>query len=117
MAVLECEKRRQNSSSDQAEPLSTSFSHHGYEEQAMKQANSREAAYEVFPEIPFRDSLQVGIEVPLLVNLLRIPTGGRVLEVGCRSGRTAAVLCRRAVVVGENACGLVSVPAHEIRFS
>ncbi len=61
----------------------------------MKQANSREAAYEVFPEIPFRDSLQVGIEVPLLVNLLRIPTGGRVLEVGCGSGAALVELSRR----------------------
>jgi len=51
--------------------------------------------YETFPEIAFRDSLQVGIEVPLLVKLLRIPTGGRVLEVGCGSGAALVELSRR----------------------
>src|SRR5262249_55172668 len=61
----------------------------------MRHVNSREAAYEAFPEIAFRDSLQVGIEVPLMVNLLRIPTGGRVLEVGCGSGAALVELSRR----------------------
>jgi ubiquinone/menaquinone biosynthesis C-methylase UbiE len=61
----------------------------------MKDANSQEVTYEAFPEIAFRDSLQVGIEVPLLVKLLRIPTGGRLLEVGCGSGAALVELSRR----------------------
>src|ERR1051325_6814039 len=42
--------------------------------------------YRAFPEIQGRDDLQVRIEVPLLLRALRIPTGGRVLEIGCGSG-------------------------------
>jgi ubiquinone/menaquinone biosynthesis C-methylase UbiE len=51
-------------------------------------------AYEAFPEIPIRDALQVGIEVPLLVELLRIPKGGRLLEIGCGSGAALVELNR-----------------------
>jgi ubiquinone/menaquinone biosynthesis C-methylase UbiE len=61
----------------------------------MDHTNGRDTAYEAFPEIPIRDALQVGIEVPLLVELLRIPTGGRVLEVGCGSGAALVELSRR----------------------
>jgi len=61
----------------------------------MEQANGREATYEAFPEIPIRDFLQVGIEVPLLVKLLGIPAGGRVLEVGCGSGAALVELSKR----------------------
>jgi ubiquinone/menaquinone biosynthesis C-methylase UbiE len=65
------------------------------EELTMEHANGRDAAYEAFPEIPIRDALQVGIEVPLLLELLRIPTGGRILEVGCGSGAALVELSRR----------------------
>ena len=61
----------------------------------MEQANGREATYEAFPEIPIRDFLQVGIEVPLLVKLLGVPAGGRVLEVGCGSGAALVELSKR----------------------
>src|SRR5262245_19195945 len=61
----------------------------------MEHANGRDAAYQAFPEIPIRDALQVGIEVPLLVETLRIPAGGRVLEVGCGSGAALVELSRR----------------------
>src|SRR5215510_7651816 len=61
----------------------------------MDHANGRDAAYEAFPEIPIRDALQVGIEVPLLLELLRIPTGGRILEVDCGSGAALVELSRR----------------------
>jgi ubiquinone/menaquinone biosynthesis C-methylase UbiE len=61
----------------------------------MEHTNGRHAEYEAFPEIPMRDALQVGIEVPLLLELLRIPTGGRILEVGCGSGAALVELSRR----------------------
>jgi ubiquinone/menaquinone biosynthesis C-methylase UbiE len=53
------------------------------------------AAYRPFPEIEGRDSLQVGIEVPLLVNALRVPKGGRLVEVGCGSGAALVELHKR----------------------
>jgi ubiquinone/menaquinone biosynthesis C-methylase UbiE len=61
----------------------------------MRRTNGHEAAYEAFPEIPVRDSLQVGIEVPLLTTLLGLPKGGRILEVGCGSGAALVELSRR----------------------
>jgi len=61
----------------------------------MKLAQAVPVDYHVFPEIPARDALQVRIEVPLLVHLLRVPTGGRILEVGCGSGAALVELNRR----------------------
>ena len=52
-------------------------------------------AYRPFPEIEGRDSLQVGVEVPLLVTLLGLPKGGRLLEVGCGSGAALVELHKR----------------------
>jgi ubiquinone/menaquinone biosynthesis C-methylase UbiE len=51
--------------------------------------------YEAFPEIPARDSLQIAIEVPLLINLLGVPNGKRTVEVGCGSGAALAELHAR----------------------
>jgi ubiquinone/menaquinone biosynthesis C-methylase UbiE len=51
--------------------------------------------YRVFPEIQGRDDLQVQIEVPLLVRALRVPTGGRMLEIGCGSGAALLELAIR----------------------
>ena len=51
--------------------------------------------YRAFPEIQGRDDLQVRIEVPLLLRALRIPTGGRVLEIGCGSGAALLELTTR----------------------
>jgi ubiquinone/menaquinone biosynthesis C-methylase UbiE len=69
----------------------------------MRQPNGRERVYEAFPEIPMRDALQVGIEVPLLIKLLGLPAGGRILEVGCGSGAALVELSRRlrpAAIIG-----------------
>ena len=42
--------------------------------------------YEPFPDVPRRNFVQQHVEVPLLVRALGLPTGGRVLEVGCGRG-------------------------------
>jgi ubiquinone/menaquinone biosynthesis C-methylase UbiE len=59
-------------------------------------APTRETAtdYAVFPEIQARDDLQVAIEVPLLVHSLRLPTGARIVEIGCGSGAALVALHR-----------------------
>ena len=44
------------------------------------------ALYEPFPDVPRRNFVQQHVEVPLLVRTLGLPTGGRVLEVGCGRG-------------------------------
>lgn len=51
--------------------------------------------YRAFPEIQGRDDLQVRLEVPLLLRALRIPTGGRLLEIGCGSGAALLELTTR----------------------
>jgi SAM-dependent methyltransferase len=51
--------------------------------------------YERFPNMESRNGLQAAIEVPLLVRLLRLPTGGRLLEVGCGRGIALPVLAER----------------------
>jgi ubiquinone/menaquinone biosynthesis C-methylase UbiE len=42
--------------------------------------------YQRFPDVARRNFMQETFEVPLLVHLLRLPAGGRVLEVGCGQG-------------------------------
>lgn len=42
--------------------------------------------YRPFPNLPSRNLLQRGVEIPLLVRALDLPRGGRVLEVGCGRG-------------------------------
>jgi SAM-dependent methyltransferase len=51
--------------------------------------------YERFPNMESRNGLQAAVEVPLLVRLLRLPTGGRLLEVGCGRGVALPVLAER----------------------
>jgi SAM-dependent methyltransferase len=53
-----------------------------------------DTGYTAFPEIQARDDLQVAIEVPLLVRSLGLPTGARVVEIGCGSGAALVALGR-----------------------
>jgi ubiquinone/menaquinone biosynthesis C-methylase UbiE len=45
-----------------------------------------EEEYQPFPDVARRNLLQEGVEVPAMVQLLALPKGGRVLEVGCGRG-------------------------------
>jgi ubiquinone/menaquinone biosynthesis C-methylase UbiE len=42
--------------------------------------------YQPFPDVARRNLMQEGVEVPAMVQLLGLPHGGRVLEVGCGRG-------------------------------
>lgn len=50
--------------------------------------------YQAFPAIGWRDGLQAAIEVPLMARLLALPTGGRILEIGCGRGNALPQLAR-----------------------
>ena len=45
-----------------------------------------EREYEPFANVPARNLLQQNVEIPLFVAALRLPKGGRVLELGCARG-------------------------------
>src|SRR5262249_24982511 len=62
---------------------------------SRSQETTVEQEYQSFPEIQGRDDLQVRLEVPLLLRSLRLPAGGRLLEVGCGSGAALLELIRR----------------------
>jgi len=51
--------------------------------------------YVPFGNMESRNGLQERIEIPLLIRALALPTGGRVLEVGCGRGIALPVLARR----------------------
>jgi len=51
-------------------------------------------AYVAFGNVEARNGLQARLEVPLLVRALRLPRGGRVLEIGCGRGVALPVLAR-----------------------
>jgi SAM-dependent methyltransferase len=51
--------------------------------------------YAAFPNVEARNGLHARVEVPLLLRALRIPRGGRVLEVGCGRGVALSVLAVR----------------------
>ncbi len=48
-----------------------------------------EGEYVPFPNMEARNGMHARVEVPLMLRALRVPRGGRVLEIGCgRGGRT-----------------------------
>ena len=51
--------------------------------------------YVPFGNMESRNGLQERIEIPLLLRALRLPSGGRVLEVGCGRGVALPVLAER----------------------
>jgi ubiquinone/menaquinone biosynthesis C-methylase UbiE len=53
-----------------------------------------ELEYLPFPKDEGRNARQAAIEIPLMVRALALPTGGRVLEVGCGRGVALPVLAR-----------------------
>jgi SAM-dependent methyltransferase len=48
--------------------------------------------YRAFDDVPARNGLQQLVEVPALVRALRLPVGGRVMEIGCGRGIALPVL-------------------------
>jgi SAM-dependent methyltransferase len=54
-----------------------------------------DSEYVPFGNMESRNGLQERIEIPLLVRALRLPRGGRVLEVGCGRGIALPVLAER----------------------
>src|SRR5687768_18097935 len=53
-----------------------------------------EAEYRPFPNEEGRNTRQAAVEVPLMVQALALPTGGRVLEIGCGRGVALPALAR-----------------------
>lgn len=50
--------------------------------------------YRPFPNAGYRNFLQRNLEVPIFLRALRLPKGGRVLEVGCGRGTALPVIQR-----------------------
>lgn len=69
----------------------------------MGERDPSAGAYEHFPDQGRRNLLQRVVEIPLFVRLLRLPRGGRVLEIGCGRGVALPVfveLLRPKLLVG-----------------
>ena len=48
--------------------------------------DDRGPEYQPFPNQEWRNELQARVEIPLAMRLLKVPRGGRVLELGCGRG-------------------------------
>jgi SAM-dependent methyltransferase len=69
----------------------------------MRQLSEHDTDYAPFGNMESRNGLQERVEIPLLLYALRLPSGGRVLEVGCGRGIALPVLAERlgpAALVG-----------------
>ncbi|MEP6621093.1 MAG: class I SAM-dependent methyltransferase [bacterium] len=51
--------------------------------------------YEQFGNVHARNDLQACVEIPLMLRALRLPRGGRILEIGCGRGVALPVLSER----------------------
>jgi SAM-dependent methyltransferase len=56
---------------------------------------TRPGEYRPFDNVETRNGLQALVEIPLMIRALRLPRGGRVLEVGCGRGVALPVLFDR----------------------
>ena len=56
---------------------------------------TRPGGYRPFDDVETRNGLQALVEIPLLIRALRLPRGGRVLEIGCGRGVALPVLFDR----------------------
>ena len=79
------------------------------------------AEYAPFGNVAARNDLQALIEVPTLIRALRLPRGGRVLEIGCGRGIALPVLAQRlspADLVGVDIDGdLIAAAREHVRHS
>lgn len=80
---------------------------------------SSDDEYAPFGNVEARNGLQERIEIPLLIRALRLPRGGRILEVGCGRGVALPVLAARLKpreLVGVDVDpALVDVAARRVR--
>jgi SAM-dependent methyltransferase len=80
---------------------------------------SSDDEYAPFGNVEARNGLQERIEIPLLIRALRLPRGGRILEVGCGRGVALPVLAARLrprELVGVDVDpALVEVAARRVR--
>jgi len=80
---------------------------------------SSRTEYQPFPNEQGRNNRQTQLEVPILVRALRLPTGARILEVGCGRGVALPVLdrlCRPQCLVGVDIDGeLLTEAAGRLR--